>query len=48
MWRNIVDSLTMGKDQELLDASRTGNTEVVERILANHRKKTGPLGPFAR
>ncbi|KAL1416734.1 hypothetical protein MTO96_000682 [Rhipicephalus appendiculatus] len=33
----------MGKEQELLEASRNGNLAVVERILSQRAKKTGPL-----
>lgn len=32
----------MGKD-ELLEAARSGNVSVVEKILYNKLKKTGPL-----
>lgn len=38
----------MGKEQELLDAARTGNILVVEKILSNRAKKAGPLAPLAR
>ena len=38
----------MGKEQELLDAARTGNITVVEKILSNRVKKAGPLAPLAR
>ncbi|KAH9373964.1 hypothetical protein HPB48_016611 [Haemaphysalis longicornis] len=33
----------MGKEQELLEAARNGNVAVVERILSQRAKKTGPL-----
>lgn len=33
----------MGKDHELLDASRLGNFALVEKILVTKAKKTGPL-----
>ena len=42
MRRNIRNSLSIGKEVELLDASRTGNLAVVEKLLSNKRK-TGPL-----
>lgn len=35
--------LEMGKEQELLEAARNGNLAVVERILSQRAKKTGPL-----
>ena len=33
----------MGKDQELLDAARSGNVTVVEKILGQRAKRSGPL-----
>ena len=33
----------MGKEQELLDASRSGQIQTVERILNHRIKKSGPL-----
>lgn len=33
----------MGKDQELLEAARKGNTAVVEKILGQRAKRSGPL-----
>ncbi|KAK6625916.1 hypothetical protein RUM43_006215 [Polyplax serrata] len=33
----------MGKDQELLDAARNGNASVVEKILSQRAKRSGPL-----
>lgn len=33
----------MGKDHELLEAARNGNTPVVEKILAAKAKRSGPL-----
>lgn len=36
----------MGKDQELLEAARCGNYAVVERILNQRAKKTGPLARY--
>ncbi|XP_075546132.1 uncharacterized protein LOC142579624 isoform X3 [Dermacentor variabilis] len=38
----------MGKEQELLEASRNGNLAVVERILSQRAKKTGPLASLRR
>lgn len=33
----------MGKDQELLEAARKGNVAVVEKILGQRAKRSGPL-----
>lgn len=33
----------MGKDQELLEAARSGNIPVVEKILSQRAKRSGPL-----
>lgn len=33
----------MGKDQELLEAARNGNTPIVEKILSQRAKRSGPL-----
>lgn len=33
----------MGKDQELLEAARNGNIAVVEKILGQKAKRSGPL-----
>ena len=33
----------MGKDQELLEAARSGNVTVVEKILGQRAKRSGPL-----
>lgn len=33
----------MGKDQELLEAARKGNAAVVEKILGQRAKRSGPL-----
>ncbi|KAK9497231.1 hypothetical protein O3M35_004589 [Rhynocoris fuscipes] len=33
----------MGKDQELLEAARNGNLAVVEKILGQRAKRSGPL-----
>lgn len=38
----------MGKEQELLEAARNGNLAVVERILSQRAKKTGPLASLRR
>ncbi|KAG8201362.1 hypothetical protein JTE90_016838 [Oedothorax gibbosus] len=38
----------MGKDQELLEAARCGNYAVVERILNQRARKTGPLASLRR
>ncbi|KAH0999090.1 hypothetical protein HUJ04_003315, partial [Dendroctonus ponderosae] len=38
----------MGKDQELLEAARKGNTAVVEKILGQRAKRSGPLASFRR
>ena len=36
----------MGKDQDLLEASRSGDTTVIEKLLA-HRSKGRRSGPLA-
>lgn len=33
----------MGKDSEILEATRAGNFELVEKLLIQKAKKTGPL-----
>lgn len=33
----------MGKDQELLDAARNGNITLIEKILNQRGKRSGPL-----
>ena len=33
----------MGKDQDLLEAARSGNLTVVEKILGLRAKRSGPL-----
>lgn len=33
----------MGKDQELLDAARNGDYHIVDKILTQRAKRTGPL-----
>lgn len=33
----------MGKDQELLDAARNGNITLIEKILSQRGKRSGPL-----
>lgn len=33
----------MGKDQELLEGARRGNVAVVEKILGQRAKRSGPL-----
>ncbi|CAH1958287.1 unnamed protein product [Acanthoscelides obtectus] len=38
----------MGKDQELLEAARKGNTVVVEKILGQRAKRSGPLASLRR
>lgn len=38
----------MGKDQELLEAARKGNTAVVEKILGQRAKRSGPLASLRR
>ncbi|GAB6021253.1 hypothetical protein CHUAL_003868 [Chamberlinius hualienensis] len=38
----------MGKDQELLDAARNGNVCVVEKILSQRAKRSGPLASLRR
>ncbi|KAG1659557.1 Ankyrin repeat and sterile alpha motif domain-containing protein 1B [Nymphon striatum] len=38
----------MGKDQDLIEAARSGNLGVVERILNNRTKRTGPLASLRR
>lgn len=36
----------MGKDQELLEAARNGNIAVVEKILGQRAKRSGPLARY--
>lgn len=36
----------MGKDQELLEAARNGNIPVVEKILGQRAKRSGPLARY--
>ncbi|KAJ9588269.1 hypothetical protein L9F63_018357, partial [Diploptera punctata] len=36
----------MGKDQELLEAARNGNISVVEKILSQRAKRSGPLASY--
>lgn len=38
----------MGKDQELLEAARSGNIPVVEKILSQRAKRSGPLASLRR
>ena len=39
----------MGKENELLEAARTGNIQNIERLLCyKSRKSTGPLNALAR
>uniref|UniRef100_A0A8D9B6D7 Ankyrin repeat and sterile alpha motif domain-containing protein 1B n=1 Tax=Cacopsylla melanoneura TaxID=428564 RepID=A0A8D9B6D7_9HEMI len=38
----------MGKDQELLEASRNGNIQVVDKILSQRAKRSGPLASLRR
>ncbi|XP_061932238.1 ankyrin repeat and SAM domain-containing protein 1A isoform X5 [Apis cerana] len=38
----------MGKDQELLEAARNGNVTVVEKILGQRAKRSGPLASLRR
>ncbi|XP_075234156.1 ankyrin repeat and SAM domain-containing protein 1A-like [Lycorma delicatula] len=38
----------MGKDQELLEAARNGNFSVVEKILVQRAKRSGPLASLRR
>lgn len=33
----------MGKDQELLDAARNGNVILIEKLLYQRGKRSGPL-----
>lgn len=33
----------MGKDQELLEAARSGNIAIVEKLLIQKSKRSGPL-----
>lgn len=37
------DKWVMGKDQELLEAARNGNVAVVDKILGQRAKRSGPL-----
>ncbi len=36
----------MGKDNELLEAARNGNVTVVEKILFQKSKRSGPLARY--
>ncbi|XP_066905669.1 ankyrin repeat and sterile alpha motif domain-containing protein 1B-like [Halyomorpha halys] len=38
----------MGKDQELLEAARSGNILVVDKILGQRAKRSGPLASLRR
>ncbi|CAB3359795.1 Hypothetical predicted protein [Cloeon dipterum] len=38
----------MGKDQELLEAARNGNIPIVEKILSQRAKRSGPLASLRR
>lgn len=38
----------MGKDQELLEAARSGNIPVVEKILSQRAKRSGPLARWVQ
>ncbi|XP_073999351.1 ankyrin repeat and SAM domain-containing protein 1A-like isoform X3 [Rhodnius prolixus] len=38
----------MGKDQELLEAARNGNLPIVEKILGQRAKRSGPLASLRR
>lgn len=38
----------MGKDQELLEAARNGNILVVEKILNQRAKRSGPLARYRK
>lgn len=38
----------MGKDQELLEAARSGNIAVVEKILGQRAKRSGPLARWVK
>ncbi|KAI5733120.1 hypothetical protein M8J76_007894 [Diaphorina citri] len=38
----------MGKDQDLLEAARNGNIQVVEKILSQRAKRSGPLASLRR
>ncbi|XP_065205671.1 ankyrin repeat and SAM domain-containing protein 1A-like isoform X2 [Planococcus citri] len=38
----------MGKDQELLEAARSGNVPIVEKILSQKAKRSGPLASLRR
>uniref|UniRef100_A0A0A9XHU4 Ankyrin repeat and sterile alpha motif domain-containing protein 1B n=1 Tax=Lygus hesperus TaxID=30085 RepID=A0A0A9XHU4_LYGHE len=38
----------MGKDQELLEAARNGHIQVVEKILGQRAKRSGPLASLRR
>lgn len=38
----------MGKDQDLLDAARNGNIAIVEKILGQRAKRSGPLASLRR
>lgn len=36
----------MGKDHELLEAARNGNLAVIEKILYQKNKRSGPLARY--
>ena len=38
----------MGKEQDLLDAARTGNLSIVEKIAGQRSKRSGPLALMMR
>ncbi|XP_044594522.1 ankyrin repeat and sterile alpha motif domain-containing protein 1B isoform X3 [Cotesia glomerata] len=38
----------MGKDQELLEAARSGNVTIVEKILGQRARRSGPLASLRR
>lgn len=37
----------MGKDQELIEAARNGDYQIVEKILVQKAKRTGPLARYS-
>lgn len=47
-WKNKKEKTNkiMGKDHELLEAARNGNLAVIEKILYQKNKRSGPLARY--
>lgn len=43
VWKKSFNNREMGKDQELLEAARNGNVTLIEKILYQKGKRSGPL-----